>query len=417
VVVTIRVVASQPSSGSPTRPQREVDVSAAHGVAEAVAGYGISPHRARLPESPLPSPAWDDLLGLVLANRLTGLLHAALRDGALAATTDQREAAASLHSAAVLHSLKLEGELVALSDRMHRAGIAHRVLKGPSLAHTIYPDPALRPFFDIDLLVPSAAFDGAVALVRDLGGSRSFAQPRPGFDMRFAKGANLVVGDVGIDLHRTLALGPFGLTVDLDELICGEASFELAGCRLPCLDAERAFLAVAIHAALGDSPPKLIALRDLAQMATTRPLDTATVRLLASSWQVEAPVALAVRAAWSILDLPDHALARWARSFRPSARDARWLSLYLGPDRRYRPLALAAVGAIPGLRSKATYLRALALPDRPFLDAREGTYLGRWCAALAETVRATGRSHPTRRADPADSTTSISSGPTPREGG
>ena len=36
------------------------------------------------------------------------------------------------------------------------AGIPSRVLKGVALAHTAYPQPELRVFGDVDLLVPSA---------------------------------------------------------------------------------------------------------------------------------------------------------------------------------------------------------------------------------------------------------------------
>jgi hypothetical protein len=231
-------------------------------------------------------------------------------------------------------------------------------------------------------------------VVEGLGAVRTYDEPRPGFDRRFGKGANLDVGGLGVDLHRTLTLGPYGLTIDLDELLACAATVEVAGRPLPCLDPEAALLHSAIHAVLGDWPPRLLVLRDVVQL-TLGPVDLDRTLRLARSWQVEAPLARAVCVAWSTLAAPPHALERWARAFRPCSRDERWLALYTGPDRRYRRLALGALEAIPTLAGKLAYLRALAVPDRHFLDGREGTYTARLRAGLAEAAH-----HRVRSSDP-----------------
>ena len=63
-----------------------------------------------------------------------------------------------------------------------------------------------------------------------VGHRRKFPEPRPGFDRRFGKGSCLVSpGGHEIDLHRTLAMGPYGVRIDLEDLWRRSSSFGLAG--------------------------------------------------------------------------------------------------------------------------------------------------------------------------------------------
>lgn len=48
-------------------------------------------------------------------------------------------------------------------------GIAVAPLKGVLLAHTVYADPIDRPSIDVDVLVPEARFDDALAVLRGVG--------------------------------------------------------------------------------------------------------------------------------------------------------------------------------------------------------------------------------------------------------
>ena len=51
---------------------------------------------------------------------------------------------------------------------------------------------------------------------------------------------------------------------------------------------EERFLHSCFHAALGDNPPRLLALRDVAQVLLDGRLDLHLVRALAASWQADA---------------------------------------------------------------------------------------------------------------------------------
>ena len=59
--------------------------------------------------------------------------------------------------------------LAEISAALHAAGVPVIVLKGAEFADRLYPDPALRGFTDLDLLVPRAAVLAAGEVLRALG--------------------------------------------------------------------------------------------------------------------------------------------------------------------------------------------------------------------------------------------------------
>lgn len=344
-----------------------------------MAAYGLAGTRTELPTSPLEAQRWRALLKAVDWERLAGLLARAMADGALAATEEQKEEAVQLELDWAFHALSLERRLVELSGRLEDAGIGHLVLKGPAFAHSVYPDPSLRSFGDLDLLVPGARFDDAIAVVTAWGGRRRYPEPRPGFVGRFGKGAALVMPDgMEIDLHRTFVAGPLGIRIGLEGLFATAVPMAIGGRRLSRLAPEEAFLHACYHAVLGSKVTRLVPQRDVAQMLLTVELDLDRVHRLAGEWRGRAVVARAVSDAWRSLALPDDApLAVWAAEYAASRAELRALRVYLGERRSYAAQAAAAVAAVPGWRAKAAYLRALLLPGRDYLASREGTYRGR----------------------------------------
>jgi len=342
----------------------------------AVAAYGVSSGLS-LPQRVLGDGDWAALLAATRAQRLTGFLAAAVADGAFPTTDDQYTDAAEAHLAAMALVLRLERLLLNVAEQFAIAGIDMRVLKGSAVAHRFYPDPSLRSFNDVDVLVPSDAFDEAVRVLARCGGARQYPQPRPGFDRRFSKGTSFDMPcGLEVDLHRTFASGPFGLTVRLDDLWERSWPFQLGGVELRALDLEPCFLGLCYHAALGDAVPKLLALRDIAQVLACAELDDVRVRSLARGWRAEAALARAMSLTALTLDLGmPHPLIDWARGYRADRVSSRALSAYTHPGNAYGRQAVAAVRCIPGLASKAAYVRALVWPDEDYVS---GQYRGRW---------------------------------------
>src|SRR5438309_877156 len=105
----------------------------------------------------------------VEARRLTGLTMAMAEAGELALESEQWNELREAQRRAMFLALGAERMLFRASEAFAEAGIDAVVLKGPSMAHTIYPDPSWRPFGDIDLLVRTRDWPRAWALLPERG--------------------------------------------------------------------------------------------------------------------------------------------------------------------------------------------------------------------------------------------------------
>jgi hypothetical protein len=188
-----------------------------------------------------------------------------------------------------------------------------------------------------------------------------------------------------VDLHRTPAAGPFVFWLDPGELFEHTSSFTIGDVRLNRLTDTAALLHACMHATFGFRPPLPVPLRDIAQIATASRVDWNLVRELARRWKLRAVVEYALRAASETLCIDP--LPGWDASVaeRPSRKERRALEAFTTERRNHGGSARAALGAIPGLRAKAAYARALLLPSRDFLAFRLGSnasYRRRWRTPL-----------------------------------
>jgi hypothetical protein len=337
----------------------------------ACAAYGV-PTSLQLPREPLSDEAFTALLHGVEHHRLVGFLGAAARDGAVAFEDEQRAALEEVLEGWLAHALRVEALLLAVADVLEREDVSYRVLKGVALANSVYADPALRVFGDVDVLVPSADFGRtARVLESDLGARRALPELRPGFDDRFGREAMLrSASGLELDIHRTFVDGGYGLTVDLDDLFTPPRCFSLGTREMPTLPAPQQFLNACYSAALADWPPRLASQRDVVQLLEVDAPSSEDVLDLARRWRAEAVVARAVCGASEALDPRfTHPLLAWARDFRPSSVDRLLLASYRGPARGFTAHG-AALLVVPGITGKLAYLRAIALPQAAYLEQR-----------------------------------------------
>src|SRR4029453_12316405 len=124
-----------------------------------------------------------------------------------------------------------------------------------------------------------------------------------GFDDRFGKEVMLRVRGIEVDLHRTFVEGAYGLTVQLGDLFAPPYRFPLGGHEFDALPQPQRLLHACYAAALGDWPPRLMSLRDVAQLLLKEQPHIVDVLTMARTWRAEAVVARAIVSAWDVLEL------------------------------------------------------------------------------------------------------------------
>ncbi len=356
-----------------------------------IASTGLHDDVVRVEPDRWPRVLWD-----LRFHRLTGLAIAAWESERLAIAPELATQLLEEHRTVMAHALRVEQRLVRLAHAFDAAGIRAVVLKGAAMAHAVYPDPAMRPFGDLDLLVSTADWRGACALLVEHGYARDLPEPRPGFDERFGKAAtHSDASDVQIDLHRTLVVGPFGLWLDPEELLERTGTFELGGHTVLRLDPTGLLLNALLHAGLGASTPLLLQLRDVAQAAADPRVDWDLLTGWAVRWRLAAALRHAFEATVHQLAVELPSEVHRIVSMPPPRSELRVMRAYKD-RRREGGVPLATTRAIPGVRAKAAYVFGLMLPSREFLRVRDGvgsraSYASRWRAPVRWVVRRTRR--------------------------
>lgn len=164
-------------------------------------------------------------------------------------------------------------------------GLKVMVIKGAALCYTTYPDPALRPMRDMDLLFHPSEVDHAQKLMRDAGFSQSKAAiPR---NHHHLPSLNKNIGDVNIciELHRGLYpdCPPFYPHVDFEKLLSTARSSKIGNIVALTFNDEETLQYIyqhAFHAPLTYETYKLINAADLIGFTEQhyRSLDTERIR-------------------------------------------------------------------------------------------------------------------------------------------
>ncbi len=246
--------------------------------------------RARLRSDDLPA-LWDfaddhSVLPTVRAN----LKRVAEQSGpgrALLATDQaaQRQLDAALASAQVRLlartglSLKIRGQLARIAAALNRRRLPAMVMKGSSFADRLYPDPALRPFTDLDLLVPDEAVAGVEAALAKLG-YRSRSQPTKyveGYGQRSWRLSDNAGLSGTVEVHWNLVNSPTlraGLSVPYHDLqLIPPAAGESC---LPTASPAALLLIAAVHAGASHNFDRVGLICDICQAVrgAAGPIDT-----------------------------------------------------------------------------------------------------------------------------------------------
>ena len=373
-----------------------VDPTPAQALA-AIAAYGHPD--ARSDGLALSAARWATVLPQVHEQRLTGIAVAAAEAGWLQVQGERAlEDLLPTQRELMLWCLEIERHLGVVMGALGAAGLHPVVLKGPAFAHAIYPEASWRPFADLDLLVPAPERAAASAALADAGYVPARPSPRAHFDDRFGKAVvHRGLGEADVDLHRTLAPGPFAVWIDPTPLLERATEMTVGGTTIRALDATGTVLHACIHAVLGQAVPTLLMQRDIAQAWSRPDVDGDLVGSLSRAWHLGAVLRRALGDAARRLDLPLPAFAAAVMQREPAPDEVRALRAYSPSHRRRAGPELALFRALPGVRDRAAYASSLLIPSREFLSARERAggdpnYRSRWTSAARRLVRGGERS-------------------------
>ena len=301
----------------------------------------------------------DEVLRVARMDRLGGFLARAVEDGVVECDGVAAEAITALWHDDLVASVTVESLAVRTAAVLDGAAIDWRVTKGPAVAHLDYPDPSLRCFGDLDLLIHPDCWTAALHTLADVGFVRTAAELRAGFDLRFGKGATLEGLDgAEIDLHLRLSIGRFGATSLPTDLFGPPAPLALGGRALPALRAEHRLLHACYHASLGGFRHRR-ALRDVAQITLVTGADWRATVGQAEAWKGSVVVAAAVCEAWECFGLdPAHEFHEWAQRCGSNRRERAALAVFRD-ERPFRAQALTALGVL-AWRDRPRYLFHLA---------------------------------------------------------
>jgi hypothetical protein len=320
--------------------------------------------RAGLPgAAPPPRDGWQEHLDPVLSHGLAGLFSASAAAGMIDIDAHMAGRLQRQLDAEAVRAVQLEGELLRLAPALEHLGAV--VLKGAVLAHAAYPDPLLRPFTDIDLLVPGDRIDHAISVLATYGYQRGRPEPAPGYDARVGKAVALQhPAGVVVDLHRTLAAGNAGDGIDVAEIVNARRPVRVGPHTVPAPTWEAHLIECTLHAVVGDGLARALSLRDIAEVAHHPSLDPGDAAELALRWQVGELVGLGLREARDSLGLelpnPLAALVRRTDMSIPASESARSARSRLDEVRR------------GDLRRRATLARSLVAPSAEFLRWAQG---------------------------------------------
>lgn len=205
-----------------------------------------SPARDRLLLEALSrEPDWDAVIRLAEEQGVAPLLADTLESAPLkrAVPMGVRRELSAVSLAAAVASNRLLTALEGVLREFDSRTIEAVVLKGPVLATTLYPDAALRPSKDLDLLCRAHTVDAAVDALRALGYAQREQKvtEQDGFHLVFQS-----TGGVEIELHTDLLqLGlPARCSTDLWEHL---SALTIRGAQARMLSPEYQMLHLSVH--------------------------------------------------------------------------------------------------------------------------------------------------------------------------
>lgn len=170
----------------------------------------------------------------------------------------------ALADVAAFRSMAACAALLELARALESSGIDFLQFKGPSTAVRSHGDVRLRPFLDLDILVPGGKLGEASAVAADLGFRLDDRLRAEHLHLAKTKHLSQIRGPVRLEIHRRLNDFP-GFDRPFEFFWNRRSAYTLSGQRIPCLgDADALW-----HSAVHGTGHAFLSLKWLADLALT----------------------------------------------------------------------------------------------------------------------------------------------------
>jgi hypothetical protein len=275
---------------------------------------------------------WDGALGLADREGLLPLLYWRLRDhpGAVPGSAMERLRLSFLGNLG--RTAQIYRELELFLEAVRRLGLRAALTKGGRLALDIYPDIALRPFWDVDFIVHAADWPALRRLLTGLrfteatgragpDGVAGLTPEGPAGSLDWMFSPYFKKGSLVLEFHAN----PLGLHfpgLEDDAFWPSAGRLPVRGTEALVLPAENELCHLCVHAQQ-HSYGRMIWLADIARLAGRPGLDWAWICRIARQERIKGPVAHGLELAGLIW--PGSVPAEPRRELRPGPFEAAWL--------------------------------------------------------------------------------------------
>jgi len=308
--------------------------------------------------TPIGASESSALVTLCQNNRLAPILGDAVHTGQLILADQALPELATSIEHYLASQLRVECAGMAVIDTLIRNGVDFRMLKGMATAHLDYPNPAMRPTGDLDILVQPKDIPAVIESLSKLEGGDF--QVLPGNDWRVTHALPFRLSGIEIDVHNRLLHQAAGHSAARLDLFADPAHYEIAGRRVRALPPWLRLLQAASQNVIGGSP-KLSSDLDVARLAGHETNAISRAREVGLGWVVAEGIRRSQQAlAWGHPGAVP-ALAGW--------RDRAFERTYGRGTTSVQAAAVLEFTVAP-MALRAALTRSAVLPGRAYLENR-----------------------------------------------
>ena len=323
-----------------------------------------------------PGVDWKAVCRLADAERVAPLLSRALRP----LPTVPAEVARRLrdaHHRAAASNLLLRRELTGVLQALDGAGIPALVLKGAALAETVYPNIALRPMQDLDLLLWQRDLPRALATLAGLGFAADRVEARTGTGAAYENEWHLHKQrgrKTTIEIHWSLFDSPhYQSALAMDWFWDTADTAMIADTPARMLGPEAQLLHLCGHLRLHHRGDELLWLYDVAQVIAAWHARIDWRSLLEQACRFDLVLSLRdvlgrVAVDWHA-PVPD-AVLHQLRALQPSRREARVFAWLTQPDRSVAQRLLVDLASLQSWPRRLAFAMINLFPSADYMRQR-----------------------------------------------